>query len=234
MSRLITQHLAQVRDALLTMGGYAESSLSQAFRSYRERDDELARRVEEQDNILDQLEVQLDETAIQVLALKGPVASDLRLITMSMKICHDLERVGDEATTIARRALELNHEPPLKNPPDLLPMAAMALEMLKQALDAFVSSDLARAKNIIAQDREMDRLNKQRHRELAAIMTETPATISRCLNLMVISKSLERIGDHAASIAEEVVYLYEGRDIRHVNKLSLSQLSKEPSSAKIP
>lgn len=234
MNRSIDQHLEQIREALLAMGGYAESSLSQSIRAYRDRDDELARQVEEQDRILDQSEVQLDETAIQVLALKGPVASDLRFITMAMKICHNLERVGDEATTIARRVIELDQEAPLKNPPDLLPMAALAMNMLKQALDAFVSSDLERAKSIIAQDREVDRLNKQRHRELAAIMTQAPATISRCLNLMVISKSLERIADHAASIAENVVYLYEGRDIRHTEKHAASRLPAAPASAKMP
>lgn len=230
INRQLDQHLAQIRDALLVMGGYAESSLSQAFKAYSQRDDELAQKVEEQDSTLDQCELQLDETAIQYLALRGPVASDLRLITMAMKICHNLERVGDEATTIARRVIDLNQEAPLKNPPDLQPMAALALDMLKQALDAFVSSDLVLAKSIIDRDRELDGLNKKQHRELAALMTENPAAITRCLHLMVICKSLERIGDHAANIAEDVVYLYEGRDIRHSKHQVVSRFPPLPAA----
>ncbi|HAM72732.1 MAG TPA: phosphate transport system regulatory protein PhoU, partial [Verrucomicrobiales bacterium] len=129
-----------------------------------------------------------------------------------------LERVGDEATTIARRAVELNQEPPLKPYVDIPHMARLALEMLREALDAFVSRDPRRARAVIPRDKEVDGLNKQLHRELASYMVEKPATISRCLNLMVISKALERIADHATNIAEEVVFLYEGQDIRHASK----------------
>jgi len=149
------------------------------------------------------------------LLAKAPLASDLRLVTVAMKISQNLERVGDEATTIARRALELNAEAQLKPYVDIPKMADTALEMLKEALDAFVTRDPARARAVIPRDKEVDSLNKQLHRELASFMVEQPATISRCLNLMVISKALERIADHATNIAEEVVYVYEGRDIRH-------------------
>jgi phosphate transport system protein len=132
-----------------------------------------------------------------------------------MKICHDLERVGDEATTISRRALELNSEPELKVEVDLPQMSEMGLQMLKDALTAFVQRDSVAARAVIPRDKKIDSLNKQLHRELASYMVERPSTISRCLNLMTISKSLERIGDHATNIAEEVVYLFEGEDIRH-------------------
>ena len=179
-----------------------------------DRDDELARRVMADDVIVDQLEIEVDELSIQLLS-KAPLASDLRLITVAMKISHDLERVSDEATTIARRSLDLSLEPQLKPYVDLPRMANMALDMLKDALDSFVNRDPAKARDVIPRDKEVDLLNKQLHRELSSYMVERPSTITRCLNLMVISKSLERVADHAANVAEEVVYLYEGRDIRH-------------------
>ena len=166
------------------------------------------------DVIVDQLEIEIDELAIHLLS-KAPLATDLRLITVAMKISHDLERVSDEATTIARRSLELSLEPQLKPYIDIPRMAGMALEMLKDALDAFVNRDTAKARAIVPRDKEVDLLNKQLHRELSSYMVERPSTITRCLNLMVISKSLERVADHATNIAEEVVYLYEARDIRH-------------------
>src|SRR5258708_1640628 len=182
-----------------------------------ERDDELARNVMADDVIVDQLELEIDELAIQLLS-KAPLATDLRLITVAMKISHDLERVSDEATTIARRSLELSLEPQLKPYVDIPRMASMALDMLKEALDSFVNRNPDKARAIIPRDKEVDLLNKQLHRELSSYMVERPSTITRCLNLMVISKSLERVADHATNVAEEVVYLYEARDIRHTGK----------------
>lgn len=199
------------------MAGYAESAVAGAMEALVNRDEKLARRVEADDNLLDQLEMEVDEVSIHLLA-KAPLASDLRLITVAMKISHDLERVGDEATKIARRAKDLATEPPLKPYVDLPRMSTMALDMLKQALDAFVQRNPVQARNVIPRDQEVDVLNKQLHRELVGYMLEQPATISRALNLMVISKSLERIADHATNIAEEVVYVYEACDIRHTGK----------------
>ena len=170
--------------------------------------------MEQDDNLIDHLEMEVDELAIQLLA-KAPLATDLRLITIALKISRDLERVGDEATTIARRAVDLNNEPQLKAYVDIPRMATMAGEMLNTALDAFVQRDSTKARNVIPRDKDVDALNKQLHRELASFMIEQPATITRCLNLMVISKCIERIADHATNIAEEVVFLYEARDIRH-------------------
>ncbi len=206
--------LAGLKQKLLTMASHAERAVNKAIEALVERDDELARNVMADDVIVDQLEVEIDEQAIQLLS-KAPLATDLRLITVAMKISHDLERVSDEATTIARRSLELSLEPQLKPYVDIPRMAAMALDMLKEALDAFVSRDPAKARNVIPRDKQVDLLNKQLHRELSSYMVERPSTITRCLNLMVISKSLERVADHATNVAEEVVYLYEGRDIRH-------------------
>jgi phosphate transport system protein len=215
-SYLFNQEIAALKEKLITMGSLAEAAVQRSMKALVERNDPLARRAKEEDETLDELEIEIDEMAIRLLA-KAPLASDLRLITIAMKISQNLERVGDEATTISRRALELNAEPQLKPYVDIPQMAGIALHMLKEALDAFVTRDSARARAVVPRDKEVDALNKQLHRELASYMVEKPATISRCLNLMVISKSLERIADHATNIAEEVVYLYEGRDIRHTD-----------------
>jgi phosphate transport system protein len=206
--------LAGLKQKLLTMASHAERAVNKAIEALIERDDEVARNVMADDVIVDQLEVEIDELAIQLLS-KAPLATDLRLITVAMKISHDLERVSDEATTIARRSLELSLEPQLKPYVDIPRMAVMALDMLKEALDAFVNRDPAKARTVIPRDKQVDLLNKQLHRELSSYMVERPSTITRCLNLMVISKSLERVADHATNVAEEVVYVYEGRDIRH-------------------
>jgi phosphate transport system protein len=209
------EELAHLKELLITMAGHAEDAVNRYIRALVERDSGTASRAKEEDRVIDQLEVEIDELAIELLA-KAPLAGDLRLITVAMKISHDLERVGDEATTIARRTVELNEEPPLKPYVDIPHMARLALEMLREALDAFVNRDPGRARAVIPRDKEVDGLNKQLHRELASYMVEKPSTITRCLNLMVISKALERIADHATNIAEEVVFLYEGQDIRHM------------------
>lgn len=214
MSVHFSQELDDLKKKLLTMAGNAEAAVSRAIRAFSERDDDLARRVKEDDSILDEFEKEIDELSIHLLS-KAPLASELRLITVAMKIAHDLERVGDEATTISRRVLELNQEPELHTEVDLSAMAGMGLQMLREALDTFVHRDPVKARAIIPRDKKIDSLNKQLQRELASYMVERPATISRCLNLMTISKSLERIGDHATNVAEEVVYLHEGEDIRH-------------------
>ena len=218
MLRQFDQELSELRDKLLAMASHAETSVQTAVRALTERNDDLAQEVIADDSIIDQFEIEMDELAVRLLALKAPVASDLRLITVAMKISHDLERVGDEATTIARRALELSKEPQLKPYVDIPRMAGIGLQMLKDALDAFVNRAPDRARAIIPRDKEVDAINKQLHRELASYMIERPTTITRALNLMVISKSLERIADHAMNIAEEVVYIYEARDIRHSGK----------------
>jgi len=213
----LESELDQLKQRLMTMAGTAEQAVTQAIKALVDRDDDLARSVRERDSILDQLEMELDDSAIQLLS-KAPLASDLRLITVVMKISQDLERIGDEATTISRRAIELSQEPQLKPYIDIPRMAGIGLEMLKDALDAFITRDTEKARAIVLRDKEVDQINKQLHRELSSYMVERPSTITRCLNLMVISKSLERVADHAANIAEDVVYLHEARDIRHAGQ----------------
>lgn len=230
MQRHFDQDLANLRDRLLTMASHAENSVSMAIRALNERNDNLARQAIESDTILDQSEIELDEVCINLLALKAPIASDLRLITMAMRITQNLERVGDEATKIAKRVLDLNREELLKPLVDVPRMAALATEMLRASLDAFVRGDTALARASIERDTEVDALNKQLHRELVTYMLENPKTITRCLNLMVISKSLERIADHATNISEEIIYLYEGREVRHMPKTKNSLSATAPGA----
>ena len=218
MSLHFSQELDELKKKLLVMAANAETSVTRALKAFTDRDDDIARRVKQDDSILDEFEKEIDELSIHLLS-KAPLASDLRLITVAMKVSHDLERVGDEATTISRRVLELNQEPQLHTEVDIPHMASLGLQMLKEALNAFVNHEPAKARAIIPRDKQIDSLNKQLHRELASYMVERPSTISRCLHLMTISKSLERIGDHATNIAEEVVYLHEGEDIRHDPKV---------------
>ncbi|HEY5227036.1 MAG TPA: phosphate signaling complex protein PhoU [Opitutaceae bacterium] len=208
------EEMNRLKESLLAMASHAESALTRAMRALVERDDLLAQSVLDDDNIIDQFEVEIDDIAIHLLA-KAPVATDLRLTTVAMKISQNLERVGDSAVTIARRAIDLDTEPQLKPYVDLPRMATMSLEMLRDSISAFINRDPDRARAVVPRDSEVDNLNRQLHRELSSFMVERPANITRCLNLMVISKCLERIADHATNIAEDVVYLYEAIDIRH-------------------
>ncbi len=203
-----------LKQKLLTMASHAETAVNQALQALMQRDLDLALRVKDDDRIIDQFEVEIDDLVIQLLT-KAPLATNLRLVTVAMKISQNLERVGDEATKIAKRARDLSQEPPVKIIIDLPRMAGLALDMLKAALDAFVNRDSAAARAIIPRDKEVDALNKQIHEILAQHMVAHPDTISRCLNWMVACKSLERIADHAKNMAEEVVYLCEAQDIRH-------------------
>ncbi len=215
--QLCEQELAGLKEKLLTMASHAEASVGKVIEALGKRDYDLALRVQAEDAVVDRFEVEVDELAIRLLA-NAPRAIDLRLITVAMKISQNLERVGDETTTIARRVQDLCRELPLKLVVDIPQMANLAVQMLKSALDAFVSQDPAAARALIPQDKPIDLLNKQIHRQLADQMIADPDTIPRCLNVMVISKSLERIADHGKNVAEQVVYLCEAQDIRHKGK----------------
>ena len=217
--------MSNLKEKLLLMASLASAAVTRSIKALVDRDDDLARAVIEEDTAIDRLEMEIDEIAIALLS-KAPLASDLRLITVAMKASRDLERVADEATSIARRAIDLGQEPQLKPYIDIPRMTTMAMEMLKDALDAFVGRNPEKARAVIPRDKEVDALNKQLHRELASYMVEKPNTITRCLSLMVISKRLERIADHAKNVAEEVVFLYEGRDIRHTG-----QATQNPNAA---
>jgi len=207
--------LEELRQKLLLMASRAETAVNQSVQSLVQRDYELAMRVPQDDEILDRFEVEIDEMTILLLT-KAPLASDLRLILAVMKISQNLERIGDEATKIARRARDLAREPAVKINFDFNRLASKSIEMVKAALDAFVQRDSASARSIIPRDKEVDSLNKETHRQLTQHMTEHPDTVGRCLHWIVAAKSLERIADHAKNIAEEVVYLCDAQDIRHL------------------
>jgi phosphate transport system protein len=208
--------IGELKQKLLTMASHAETAVNRAVEALVTRNLDLALQVKTDDNILDQLEVEVDNLAIHLLS-KAPLARDLRFVTVAMKISQNLERIGDEATKIAKRARDLSKEPPLKLNLELPQMAGLALTMLKAALDAFVVRDSAAARAVIPRDLEVDALNKKINRELTEYMMNDRDSIPRCLNLMIASRSLERIADHATNVAEEVVYLCEAQDIRHTN-----------------
>jgi phosphate transport system protein len=212
----LDQELNALKQALLDMAAKAKGVVEKAVSSVINRDDEAAQEVKRDDDAIDQLEVDVDEKALLLLS-KAPLAGQLRLITVAMKISQNLERVGDEATTIARRAIELAKEPALKASIDLPHMAKLTIQMIDDALLAFVQGNVDQARELVRHDKVVDELNRQLHRELTQSMQNDPSTITRALNLMVVSKSLERIADHAANIAEEAVFLYSAEDVRHAN-----------------
>ena len=214
MERHFDQELNALKERLLTMASHAEAAVNQSVQALTNRDLALALQVKENDSVIDRFEIEIDALAIHLLA-KAPLASDLRFVTVAMKISQNLERVGDEAAKIAKRARDLTSEPPLKLSVDLPKMAGLAVAMLKAALDSFVQREPVAARALIPRDNEVDALHKEIQRLLTDQMTRDAETIKRCLHLMIAAKSLERIADHATNIAEEVVYLCEAADIRH-------------------
>jgi phosphate transport system protein len=167
------------------------------------------------DSVIDRDENEIDELALQILATRQPVASDLRFITMSLKFVTDLERIGDLATGIAKRVLELNRLPPLGHSPDLGKLSTLVHKNLKAALDSFVQRDADKATLVIQADREIDNLNASQFAELIAHVATDPATVTRVLPLTSVCRYLERIGDHVKNLAEEVVYMVRAQDVRH-------------------
>lgn len=214
MERHFDHDLADLKQKLLTMASHAERAVSDAVQALVNRDLDLALAVNANDEVLDRFELEVDELAINLLS-KAPLASDLRLVTVAMKLSQNLERVGDEATKIAKRARDLSKEPPLKLQLELPRMSSLALGSLKVALDAFVQKDSSAARAMIPRDKEIDALHKQIQAQLIEHMKQSPDNIARSLHLLVATKSLERIADHAKNIAEEVVYLCDAQDIRH-------------------
>lgn len=209
--------LETFRSHLVLMGETAIRQVDNAVNALINSDLAAAEAVIKADDELDRLEVLIDDEAVRYMNLRAPVASDLRLAIVGMKASHDLERVGDEATSIARRALKLAPEPRLKPYVDIPRMRDISIEMLRDSLDCFLHGDIEKALSVCRKDAEVDLLNKQLYRELSSFMIEDPKTTTRALELMFISKSLERIADHATNIAEETIYLAKGEDVRHTD-----------------
>ena len=215
MQRHFHEELEALKQTLLAMGGLVEDQIRRVMRALTERDDALAQEVIDRDRQVNTYDVEVDEQCVELLALHQPTAGDLRFITTAMKIVTDLERIGDQAVNIAQRVLELNREPQLKPYIDLPRMAARAQAMVKESLDAFVARDTDLARRVCAEDAEVDALKEQIFRELLTFMMEDPRTIPRAIRLILISRFMERVADHATNIAEMVIYLVEGKMVRH-------------------
>jgi len=215
MQRHFHEELEALKQTLLAMGGLVEDQIRRVMRALIERDDALAQEVIERDQQVNAYDVEVDETCVSLLALHQPAAGDLRFITTAMKIVTDLERMGDQAVNIAQRVLELNREPQLKPYIDLPRMADKAQRMVKESLDAFVARDTELARRVCAEDAEVDALKEQIFRELLTFMMEDARTIPRAIRLILISRFLERLADHATNIAEMVIYLVDAKMVRH-------------------
>ena len=215
MSHPFEAQLAQIRETLLMMSALTDRSLTLAVRAVAERDDKLADLVEASDSEIDQLEVTVDDLVITYMSTHGPVARDSRLMLIASKISNNLERIADQATTIARRARALNKEPQLIVVKDIPVMATMTQELLHEAINAFVDGRFELAQAVIPRDKEIDDLNRGIAKKLIELMTQSPENVTRAIHLMTIAKAIERAADHVQNIAEEVFYLYSGQDIRH-------------------
>jgi phosphate transport system protein len=216
MERHLDAELTDLKKKLLLMGGLVESQLQDVLQALIERNTDLAIRVVENDLPINRLDVEIDEACLGLLALHHPTAGDLRFITTAMKISTELERMSDLAENIAERAIELNEEPQLKPYLDIPRMAEWTIQMVKECLDAFVNRDAELARKVCRDDPFVDDLTEQLFRELVSFMLENPNTITRAARLTFIGKYYERIADHATNIAELVVYLVEGKIIRHM------------------
>jgi phosphate transport system protein len=216
-ARHFHEELTDLKARLLEMSTLAESLVSLAVEALLERDATKAESVILGDRALDALEVEVDDACIHLLALQQPMAGDLRLITMAMKICNDLERVGDHAVNIAQTVSHIADAPHFARLPEIEEMARLASEMLSDSLDHFVRGDAAGAREVCARDDRVDALHDSMFRILLTHMMEEPRNISPAMNLFLVSRNLERIADLATNIAEDVVFLVEGRTIRHLN-----------------
>jgi phosphate transport system protein len=226
--RHFDEELSDLKTKLLRMAAQTEDQIDQALTALVTRDSALAREVIERDHQINALDVEIDEESIRLLALHQPAARDLRLVTTAMKIATELERISDLSENVSERVIELNEEPQLKPYIDIPMMGNMARMMVKHSIDAFVKDDAQLARKVLADDDYVDDLMEQIFRELLSFMLEDTRTISRAIRLSFIAKYLERMADHATNIAELVVYLVEGKIIRHTtppgpSKESLAQ-----------
>jgi phosphate transport system protein len=215
MQRHFHEELDALKQTLLAMGGLVEDQIRRVMIALLERDGDLAQEVIDRDRQVNAYDVEIDEKCVELLALYQPAAGDLRFITTAMKIVTDLERIGDQAVNIAQRALELNREPQLKPYIDLPRMAEKAQRMVKESLDAYVGRDTELARRVCAEDAEVDALKEQIFRELLTFMMADARTIPRAIRLILISRFLERVADHATNIGEMVIYMVDSKMVRH-------------------
>ena len=215
MTTHFEQDLEGIRIKFFKMADLAIDAVYQSIEALRQSDSRLARSVIENDNLLDALEKEIDEDCIRFLVSRQPAAVDLRFVLVMLKSNTDLERIGDLSSNIAKECIKLGGKPPMKALVDIPRMASIAIEMVRDTFTAIAEKNSMRARLVVKRDDEIDELNTQVYRELFSYMMETPHTISQALGLIMVSKSLERIGDHISNIAERAVYYIEGVDIRH-------------------
>lgn len=213
--RHFDREIEHLKELLLKMGAMVEDSINQSIRALLERDTAVAQQVIDNDTAIDQMELEIDQHTIQLIAMMQPAAVDLRFVAAAMKITPELERVADLAVDVCERAIELNREPPLKPLLDIPRLARITEDMVRQSLDAFVRRDAVLARQIIARDDEVDLLTEQSFRELLTYMLEDSRNISRAIRLTFIGKYFERMADGATNICEMIVYLAEGKVIKH-------------------
>jgi phosphate transport system protein len=213
--RHFDREIENLKELLLRMGAAVEEQITLSIRALLERDTAIAQKVIDTDNEIDKMELEIDQHTVQLIAMMQPAAVDLRFVTTAMKITPELERIADLAVDVCERAIELNREPPLKPLIDIPRLAGIAQDMVRQALDAFVRRDPVLARQVIARDDEVDLLTEQSFRELLTYMLEDSRNISRAIRLTFIGKYFERMGDGATNICEMVVYLAEGKVIKH-------------------
>jgi phosphate transport system protein len=215
MTRHFDRDIEHLKELLLRMGAMVEEAIAESIRALAERDTAMAESVIAADSEIDRMELEIDAHTVQLIAKMQPAAVDLRFVATAMKITPELERIADLAVDISERAIELNREPPLKPLIDMPRLASTAQDMVRQSLNAFVRRDAALARQVIMRDDEVDRMTEQSFRELLTYMLEDPRNISRAIRLTFIGKYFERIGDGATNICEMVVYLVEGKVIKH-------------------
>ena len=220
MKKHYSEQLARLREQVLRMGGLVEQMTRRVVRALVERDIGILPEIRSMETQVNLLHIEIDEACIELIALRQPAAVDLRFIAAAMKINTDMERIGDQAINIVERAEVLLTVPPLKPLIDIPRMADIAQEMLKASLDAFVNGDDALALETIRRDDEVDQLKDQVFRELLTYMMADPSTIPRAMELILVSRHLERIGDHATNICEDVIFMVKGKDVRHQEPLA--------------
>ena len=215
MQRHFVQELEAVKTNLIRMGSFAEEAIALSIRALLERDAALAREIIAQDERINAMEITLDDAIVDLLALQQPVASDLRFILAAMKINNDLERIGDHAVNIAESALQYAGSPPVKPFADLPKMALVTKEMLRDSLDAFIHADSMKARAVLMTDDTIDDLNRAIVGELVALIRAQPAVLEQALDLIRVSRNLERVADLSTNIAEEVVFVAEAQIVKH-------------------
>ena len=220
MKKHYSGQLADVREMVLRMGGLAEQMTRRVIHALVQRDAGILAEVRAMESQVNQLHVEIDEACLELIALRQPAAADLRFITAAMKIIVDMERIGDQAINIVERAESLLAVPPVKPLIDIPRMADIAQEMLKASLDAYVNGDDNLAYQTILRDDEVDQLKDQVFRELLTFMMSDPTTIPRAMDLILVSRHIERIADHATNICEDVIFMVKGKDVRHQEPLA--------------